>query len=86
MGAAASLVIAALTGGLSRATLWTALVDSATASAMIFAIIIGAEIFGNFVTFAGLPDTLSDLVERASSPSATRRSTPRSASTGGSPG
>ena len=63
MGAAASLVIAALTGGLSRATLWTALVDSATASAMIFAIIIGAEIFGNFVTFAGLPDTLSDLVE-----------------------
>ena len=31
---------------------------------MIFAIIIGAEIFGNFVTFAGLPDALSDLVDQ----------------------
>ena len=63
MGAAASVLIAAALGGLSRAGLWTALVDSATASAMIFAIIIGAEIFGNFVTFAGLPDALSDLVD-----------------------
>lgn len=63
MGAAAALLIAVATGGLDRSSLWTAFVDSATASAMIFAIIIGAEIFGNFVTFAGLPDALSDLVE-----------------------
>lgn len=62
MGAAAALLIAALTGGLTRSALWTAFVDSATASAMIFAIIIGAEIFSNFITFAGLPDSLSDLV------------------------
>ncbi|MDB6178221.1 TRAP transporter large permease [Paracoccus sp. Z330] len=64
MGAAAALLIAALTGGLTRAGLCTAFLDSATASAMIFAIIIGAEIFGNFVSFAGLPDGLSDLIEQ----------------------
>jgi TRAP-type C4-dicarboxylate transport system permease large subunit len=29
---------------------------------MIFAIIIGAEIFSNFVNFAGLPDALADMV------------------------
>lgn len=64
MGAAAALLIALVTGGMDRAALWTAFVDSATASAMIFAIIIGAEIFGNFVTFAGLPDGLADLVDQ----------------------
>ncbi|CUA85859.1 TRAP transporter, DctM subunit [Chelatococcus sambhunathii] len=63
MGAAAALAIAFATGGLARAALWRAFLDSATASAMIFAIIIGAEIFSNFVTFAGLPDSLSTMVE-----------------------
>jgi tripartite ATP-independent transporter DctM subunit len=62
MGAAAAVVIALAVGGLSRTALWQALRDSAISSAMIFAIIIGAEIFGNFVTFAGLPDELGDLV------------------------
>ncbi|TLP48276.1 TRAP transporter large permease [Cohaesibacter sp. CAU 1516] len=62
MGAAMSVVIAALVGGFSLKGLRHALVDAAKASAMIFAIIIGAEIFGNFVTFAGLPDELGDLV------------------------
>ncbi|MDO5369540.1 TRAP transporter large permease, partial [Paracoccus sp. (in: a-proteobacteria)] len=62
MGAAAALVIAGLGGGLDRAGLWGALVDTAVATAMIFAIIIGAEIFGNFVTVAGLTQGLSDLV------------------------
>ncbi|MFQ8430024.1 TRAP transporter large permease [Amaricoccus sp. W119] len=63
MGAAAALLIAFATGGLTREALWTAFLDSATASAMIFVIIIGAEIFSNFVTFAGLPDSLSSMVE-----------------------
>ncbi|MFC3529363.1 TRAP transporter large permease [Paracoccus mangrovi] len=63
MGAFAALIIAGLTGGLTRPALWAAFLDSATASAMIFAIIIGAEIFSNFVTFAGLPDSLSQIVE-----------------------
>ncbi len=62
MGAAAALFIAWIMGGLTRSMLWTAFLDSATASAMIFAIIIGAEIFGNFITFAGLPDALADWV------------------------
>lgn len=62
MGAAFALLIAAGTGGLTRGKLWTAFLDSATASAMIFVIIIGAEIFGNFITFAGLPDTLAMVI------------------------
>ncbi|AMY70610.1 TRAP transporter large permease [Frigidibacter mobilis] len=62
MGAAFSMLIAAATGGLSRLKLWRAFLDSATASAMIFVIIIGAEIFGNFITFAGLPDTLASVI------------------------
>jgi len=62
MGAAFALLIAAATGGLSRLKLWMAFLDSATASAMIFVIIIGAEIFGNFITFAGLPDTLASVI------------------------
>lgn len=62
MGAAFALLIAAGTGGLTRGRLWTAFLDSATASAMIFVIIIGAEIFGNFITFAGLPDTLAMVI------------------------
>lgn len=63
MGAAAALLIAFATGGLDRNGLWAAFRDSATASAMIFAIIIGAEIFSNFVTFAGLPYALTGVVE-----------------------
>lgn len=62
MGAGAALLIAFATGGMTKPALWTAFLDSATASAMIFSIIIGAEIFGNFITFAGLPDGLSDIV------------------------
>ena len=63
MGAAAAVVIAFAVGRLNRAVLWRSFIDSATASAMIFAIVIGAEIFSNFVTFAGLPDALADIVE-----------------------
>ena len=62
MGAAVSIVIAGLVGGLTMRGLFRAFVDASIASAMIFAIIIGAEIFGNFVTFAGLPDELGDIV------------------------
>ena len=62
MGAAAAVVIAFLGGGLDRAGLWGALVDTGVATAMIFAIIIGAEIFSNFVTVAGLTQALSVLV------------------------
>ena len=62
MGAGAALLIAFATGGLSRAGLWQAFLDSAGAPAVVFAIIIGAEIFGNFINFAGLPYALSNFV------------------------
>jgi TRAP-type C4-dicarboxylate transport system permease large subunit len=62
MGAGFALLIAFATGKMTKSALWTSFLDSATASAMIFSIIIGAEIFGNFITFAGLPDTLTDMV------------------------
>ena len=38
------------------------LLDTIRATAMIFAVIIGAEIFSNFINFAGLPDALGDFV------------------------
>jgi tripartite ATP-independent transporter DctM subunit len=62
MGALFALVLAFATGGLSASRLWQAIQESVGASAMIFAIIIGAEIFSNYVNFAGLPDRLVDLV------------------------
>lgn len=65
MGAAASLVIAAAIGQLNRAVLKSAFFESAAASAMIFVIIIGAEIFGNFITYAGLPDAIGNWVADA---------------------
>ncbi|WP_172328217.1 TRAP transporter large permease [Mangrovicoccus sp. HB161399] len=62
MGAGASLLIAFGMGEMTLAALGRAFADTASATAMIFAIIIGAEIFGNFVSFAGLPDAIADLV------------------------
>ena len=62
MGAAASLAIAAVMGGLTRAGLVAALLESARTTAMIFAIVIGADIFTSFVNFAGLPGVLADIV------------------------
>ena len=54
MGAAVSIVIAGLVGGLTMRGLFRAFVDASIASAMIFAIIIGAEIFSE--TLSHLPD------------------------------
>jgi len=65
MGAGAALLIAFATGEMTKSALSSAFLDSAIASAMIFAIIIGAEIFSNFITFAGLPDGLSEIVMNA---------------------
>ena len=62
MGAIAALALALA----MRALDWTGFVsacrETVLASAMIFAIIIGAEIFSAFVNFAGLPDVLVDLI------------------------
>ncbi|MTI45291.1 tripartite ATP-independent transporter DctM subunit [Roseibium hamelinense] len=62
IGAATALLIAVLMGGLTVGKLFRAGVDCAKTTAMIFAIIIGAEVFSNFVSYAGLPDAILDWV------------------------
>ena len=62
MGAIFSLVLALAMRGLDVAGFRAACRDTVISSAMIFAIIIGAEIFSAFVNYAGLPDGLVDLI------------------------
>lgn len=62
MGAAASVLIALGLRTMGLADFIEATLDSVRASAMIFAIIIGAELFTNFVNYAGLPDELAAFV------------------------
>ncbi|EPX78201.1 TRAP transporter large permease [Litoreibacter arenae] len=62
MGAGASVVIAAVLRTMSWREFFDATMDSVRATAMIFAIIIGAELFTNFINFAGLPDALAGFV------------------------
>lgn len=63
VGALVSLIIAWARGGLTWGILIDTCIDTARTSAMIFALIIGAEIFSNFVSYAGLPDALLQWVE-----------------------
>lgn len=62
MGAGASVLIAIGLRTVTWREFLTATFDSVRATAMIFAVIIGAELFSNFVNFAGLPDGLASLV------------------------
>lgn len=62
IGAATALAIAFAMGGLTWSRLFSAGVDCARTTAMIFAIIIGAEVFSNFASYAGLPDAILDWV------------------------
>ncbi|SFK45132.1 TRAP transporter, DctM subunit [Pseudovibrio ascidiaceicola] len=62
IGAGTSFLIALLMGGMTIKNLYHAMLESARTTAMIFMIIIGAEVFSNFVNFAGLPDTLAEWV------------------------
>ncbi len=62
MGAGASVVIAAVLRTMSLRAFFDATLDSVRATAMIFVIIIGAEMFTNFINFAGLPDALAGFV------------------------
>lgn len=58
VGAAASLIIAFLMGGLTLRKLMDAGRETIRTTAMIFTLVIGAEVFSNFVSFAGLPDAI----------------------------
>ena len=58
IGALIALAIAALSPGFSLTKLLRAGTDTVRTTAMIFALIIAAEVFSNFVNFAGLPDAI----------------------------
>lgn len=62
IGAGASFLIAIFLKGFQFRKMFSACVESACATAMIFSIIIGAEIFSNFINFAGLPDSMANWV------------------------
>ncbi|MFV0359918.1 TRAP transporter large permease, partial [Tropicimonas sp.] len=62
MGAGASVLVAVALRTMTFKDFLEATFDSVRATAMIFAVIIGAELFTNFINFAGLPDALSGLV------------------------
>ena len=49
---------------LTRRVLAEILSESARTTAMLFTILIGALIFGNFVNFTGMPDALKDFVQQ----------------------
>ncbi len=54
-GAAGTGLIALLNGGLTRSTLVDSLLQTASATAMIFFIVLGASVFNSFLAFAQLP-------------------------------
>lgn len=58
IGALVSLGITIMRGKLTVQEYLAICVDTARTSAMIFALIIGAEVFSNFVSYAGLPDAI----------------------------
>lgn len=62
MGAGVSVLLAIALRTMSIADFFDATLDSVRATAMIFAVIIGAELFTNFVNFAGLPDALVSII------------------------
>lgn len=62
VGAITSLGIAYFMGGLTVKKLFSAGRDTLRTTAMIFALIIGAEVFSNFISFAGLPDAILGFV------------------------
>jgi tripartite ATP-independent transporter DctM subunit len=62
VGAGMALLIALLKGKLGWASLTTALYDTTKMTAMLFVVLIGADIFQRFVVRAGLPDALVAIV------------------------
>ena len=58
VGALFALLIAIVRGRLSLRDYLAVCIDTTRTTAMIFALIIGAEVFSNFVSYAGLPDAI----------------------------
>jgi len=59
IGASGAFFIALFHRRLTWSSLYKTLVESARTTGMIFVILIGAEIFSNYINIAGLPDLLS---------------------------
>lgn len=64
IGAFGGFVIALVRGQLNWKVLVEVLADSATTTAMLFAIIVGALVFANFVNYTSMPNDLKDFVQR----------------------
>lgn len=62
IGASGAFFIALFRRRLTWKSLYETLVESARTTGMIFVILIGAEIFSNYINIAGLPDLLSEWV------------------------
>ncbi len=68
VGAAGGFLVALARGQLDLPALGRVLADSARTTAMLFAVVIGASIFGNFVNFTTLPSDLQTLVTTIDAP------------------
>ncbi len=69
MGASGAFLFALARGRLSWKTLYEVLVESARTTAMLFALLIAATIFANFINFTSMPFELKDwLVQLQASP------------------
>jgi tripartite ATP-independent transporter DctM subunit len=62
IGAGGAFLITLFRGRLTLSTLFDTLADTARTSAMLFAVVIGALIFSDFINRAGLPDMLLNFV------------------------
>ncbi|MEJ8573024.1 TRAP transporter large permease [Microbaculum marinum] len=65
MGAMGAFAIALFRGGLSFSDVKEVLIETSYTTASLFAVLIGAWIFSNFVNLAGLPEALLALVDQA---------------------
>ena len=62
MGAMGAFLIALSRGGLTLSSTFEVLKDTALTAAALFSVLIGAQIFSNFVNLAGLPEALIGIV------------------------
>jgi C4-dicarboxylate transporter, DctM subunit len=62
MGAAGAFIISVLRGKLSRADFWRCLIESLRTTAAVFTILIGALIFGYFLTITQTPQKLTEFL------------------------
>ncbi|WP_461536460.1 TRAP transporter large permease [Spongorhabdus nitratireducens] len=68
IGAGGAFVIALYRRSLSLGTLFATLIDTLRTSAMLFAVVIGALIFSDFINRAGLPEALLEFVSNLDVP------------------